>query len=64
MYVGTLPYLTHHKDFINDHGDDVGEEEKDGPWWTLGKQVGERKRGMSRDGIFVSISRGEEVATA
>lgn len=45
MYVGTLPYLTHPKYFINVHGDDVSEEEKDGPWWTLGKQVGEIKEG-------------------
>lgn len=28
------------------------------------KHVGEMKRGVSRDGAFVSISRGAEVATA
>lgn len=28
-----LAFLTHRKYFINDHGDDVSEEEeKDGPW--------------------------------
>ena len=41
MYVDTLPYLTQHRYFLSDHGDDVDdEEEKDGPWQASGKARG------------------------